>query len=467
MMRKLELRQLALTFLQEIWATLGGDGAALPRVELEGSGDLPAAFAVSDLAAATIASAGLAISELVAVSNGSASVQSVQVDRRRASFWFGTSLQPQGWSMPPTWDPLAGDYATVDGWIRLHTNAPHHREAALAVVQAPADKARVAAAVSQWRADELERAIIDQGGCAAAMRPLDAWREHPQGRSVAGEPLLWWEETNRAHARSRKVAPGRPLTGIRVLDLTRVLAGPVATRFLAGFGAEVLRIDPPWWDEPAFVPEVVLGKRCARLDLRAPDGRERFFGLLRGADVLVHGYRPEALARLGLGVETRREARPGLIDVSLDAYGWTGPWCGRRGFDSLVQMSSGIADEGMRRFGKDRPTPLPVQALDHATGYLMAAAVVRGLTRRLTTDCGWAARTSLAKVAAFLSGAPGPSSGPFRPKETDDFQRELEVTSWGPALRLKPPVVVEGAPMKWDFPAAALGSSTAAWRAAP
>ena len=243
--------------------------------------------------------------------------------------------------------------------------------------------------------------------------------------------------------------------------------GPVATRFLAGFGAEVLRIDPPSWDEPAVVPEVVLGKRCARLDLRTPDGRARFLGLLREADVLVHGYRPDALARLGLGVETRREARPGLIDVSLDAYGWTGQWCGRRGFDSLVQMSSGIADEGMRRFGKDRPTPLPVQALDHATGYLMAAAVVRGLTRRLTTDCGWAARTSLAKVAAFLSGAPAHSaSGPFRPKETDDFQRELEVTSWGPTLRLKPPVVVEGAPMKWDFPAAALGSSTAAWRAA-
>ena len=182
--------------------------------------------------------------------------------------------------------------------------------------------------------------------------------------------------------------------------------------------------------------------------------------------MLVHGYRPDALARLGLGVETRREARPGLIDVSLDAYGWTGPWCGRRGFDSLVQMSSGIADEGMRRFGKDRPTPLPVQALDHATGYLMAAAVVRGLTRRLTTDCGWAARTSLAKVAAFLSGAPGLSSGPFRPKEADDFQRELEVTSWGPALRLKPPLVLEGAPIEWDLPAAALGLSTAAWWAA-
>ena len=163
-----------------------------PVRRTRGSGDLPAAFAVSDLAAATIASAGLAVSELVAVSNGLASVQSVQVDRRLASFWFGTSLQPQGWSMPPVWDPLAGDYATVDGWIRLHTNAPHHREAALAVVGEASDKARVVAAVSQWRADELERAVVNRGGCAAAMRPLDAWREHPQGRSVAGEPLLWW-----------------------------------------------------------------------------------------------------------------------------------------------------------------------------------------------------------------------------------------------------------------------------------
>jgi hypothetical protein len=456
-----ELQHPALSFLREIWNTLGGSSAALRRVEIDGGGELPAAFAVSDLAAATIAAAGLAVSDLVAVSNGS---PCVQVDRRLASFWFGTSLQPQGWSMPPVWDPLAGDYATVDGWIRLHTNAPQHREAALAVVGEASDKARVVAAVSQWRADELESAVVKRGGCAAAMRPLDAWREHPQGRSVAGEPLLWWEETDPEHARSPRVAPGRPLTGIRVLDLTRVLAGPVATRFLAGFGAEVLRIDPPWWDEPAFVPEVVLGKRCARLDLRAPDGRERFFGLLRGADVLVHGYRPDALARLGLGSEMRRQARPGLIDVSLDAYGWTGPWCGRRGFDSLVQMSAGIADEGMRRFGKDRPTPLPVQALDHATGYLMAAAVVRGLTRRITTGRGCEARTSLAKVAALLSGAPAHSaSGPFRPKGADDFQREVEVTSWGSALRLKPPLVVEGAPMKWDFPAAALGSSTAAW----
>jgi hypothetical protein len=213
--------------LQEIWATLDGDGAALSRVELDGSGDLPAAFAVSDLSAAAIASAGLAVSELVTVSNGSASVQSVRVDRRLASFWFGTSLQPQGWGMPPAWDPLAGDYATVDGWIRLHTNASHHREAALAVVEVPADKARVAAAVSQWRADELERAIIDQGGCAAAMRPLDlvgapagsqpgrraasvVGGDAPRARAI---PQGCARSTTRRHPRSRPDAcscgPGR------------------------------------------------------------------------------------------------------------------------------------------------------------------------------------------------------------------------------------------------------------------
>ena len=170
--------------------------------------------------------------------------------------------------------------------------------------------------------------------------------------------------------------------------MTRVLAGPVATRFLAGFGAEVLRIDLPGWDEPAIVPDVTLGKHCARLDLRQPRDRNTWEGLLQAADVLVHGYRPGALAGLGLDAEQRRALCPGLVDVSLDAYGWDGPWRGRRGFDSLMQMSCGIAAAGMTMLNRDRPTPLPVQALDHATSYIMAAAAVRGLTDRLITGLG-------------------------------------------------------------------------------
>jgi crotonobetainyl-CoA:carnitine CoA-transferase CaiB-like acyl-CoA transferase len=278
--------------------------------------------------------------------------------------------------------------------------------------------------------------------------------------------LAWLDEGDPAPETGWRATPNRPLAGIRVLDLTRVLAGPVATRFLAGFGADVLRIDPPGWDEPGVIPSVTLGKRCARLDLRSADDRRTFEGLLASADVLVHGYRPDALRRLGLDPEARRRLRPGLVDVSLDAYGWTGPWRERRGFDSLVQMSSGIAAEGMRRFGSARPRPLPVQAIDHATGYLMAAAVVRGLTRRLTAEVGSATRTSLARTAALLTAASMPDRDEvFAPPNDQDFNETIETTAWGPARRLKPAVAVDGAGMRWDYPANNLGSSEAVWLA--
>jgi crotonobetainyl-CoA:carnitine CoA-transferase CaiB-like acyl-CoA transferase len=257
--------------------------------------------------------------------------------------------------------------------------------------------------------------------------------------------------------------PERPLRGLRVLDLTRVLAGPVATRFLAGFGADVLRIDSPTWDEPAVIPEVTLGKRCARLDLHDPADRAQLRNLLRGADVLVHGYRADALDRLGLHAATRRELRPGLIDVCLNAYGWTGPWRNRRGFDSLVQMSTGIADAGMRQLKKERPTPLPVQALDHAAGYLMAAALIRGLTKRQTTGHGLDARVSLARTADLLIRGPaGPLNPALAPTDAD-WSAPIEHSAFGPAQRLHAPLVVTHFPMHWDLPAAALGSSPPEW----
>ena len=305
------------------------------------------------------------------------------VERRLSSLWFGWSLRPEGWERPSIWDPIAGDYPAADGWIRLHTNAPHHRAAALTVLGVPGEKTQVARAVAGWEAEALEAAVVRSNGCAAAMRTMAAWATHAQGESVSREPLVIARATDDASDARWCPAPDRPLRGIRVLDLTRVLAGPVATRFLAGFGADVLRIDPPSWDEPAVIPDVTLGKRCARLDLRNAGERAIFVELLRRADVLVHGYRADALEKLGLDAAARRAIRPGLIDVSLDAYGWSGPWRNRRGFDSLVQMSAGIAEAGMRMLGKDRPSPLPVQALDHATGYLMAAAAIRGVTQRV------------------------------------------------------------------------------------
>ncbi|SDC62571.1 CoA-transferase family III [Sanguibacter gelidistatuariae] len=432
------------------------------EVAVTGRGSLPSVFGVSDLATASVAAAGVAVSELLALDG--AAPRPVRVDRRLASMWFASSLRPDGWEPPPPWDAVAGDYRATDGWIRLHTNAPAHREAALAVLDVPADRGRVAAAVATWQVDRLETVVVAAGGCAAAMHTLDEWEAGEPGRSVATEPLIAWEDTGPAPAASWSLDPARPLAGVRVLDLTRVLAGPVATRFLAQLGADVLRIDPPWWEEPGVVPDVILGKRSARLDLREPADRDRLLELLAGADMLVHGYRPGALDGRGLGEAARRDVRPGLIEVSLDAYGWTGPWASRRGFDSLVQMSTGIAEAGMRLLGRDKPTPLPVQALDHATGYLMAHAAIRALAGRLRTGRGSSAALSLARTAGLLTQNGTSELGPpIRSEDEHDIARAFEHTSWGPARRLRAPVAIDGVDFRAHLPARDLGSDTAAW----
>ncbi|MBB3213291.1 crotonobetainyl-CoA:carnitine CoA-transferase CaiB-like acyl-CoA transferase [Herbaspirillum sp. Sphag1AN] len=455
-------------FLHQIWHAVGGDALPPEALRITGSGSLPSAFAVSDLAAATVSAAGLAVAELLQVAGASSKVPLVQADRRLASYWFATSLRPQGWQVPPVWDAVAGDYQTADGWIRLHTNAIHHRDAALAVLQCAVDQQQVAQAVRTWQGEQLESAIVAQGGCAAVMRDNVQWRQHPQGAAVTTEPLLHVERAVGAQPLPAHwcIAASRPLQGVKVLDLTRVLAGPTATRFLAGFGAEVLRIDSPTWDEPGVVPEMTLGKRCARLDLRTSEGQARLTALLAQADVLVHGYRGDALPGLGFDAVQRRRINPGLVDVSLNAYGWTGPWQNRRGFDSLVQMSSGIAQAGMLRFGRDRPIPLPVQALDYGAGYLLAMAAVRGLTERLRTGQGSCWRTSLARVAHLLvtgSGTQHDQDAPLASETAADCAPSIEQTSWGTAQRLIAPVQIGVADMRWQYPAGPLGVSPAQW----
>lgn len=456
------MNELAYRVTETAWAAVSGATVETDNVVFTGSGSLPSTFPVTDLASASIAAAGLGVAELVYQAHGQRPL--VSVDRRLSSLWFQTSLRPVGWTLPSPWDPIAGDYRTRDGWIRLHTNAPHHRTAAEQVLGASNDRAAVATAVARWGKTKLETAVVQEGGCAAEMRSLAEWQEHPQGRAIAKEPLAHLSSTGRGAPPNWRVPIERPLEGVRVLDLTRVLAGPVATRFLAGYGATVLRIDPPDWDEPGVVPEVTLGKRCARLNLREAGDRARFEALLSQADVLLHGYRSDALEGLGLGLNLRRRLAPGLVDVCLDAYGWSGPWITRRGFDSLVQMSAGIADAGMRWRGADKPVPLPVQALDHATGYLMAAAAICGLARRLTDGIGIAARFSLARTAKLLVDQKrNGESHELAPESASDRSPVVEVTQWGDARRIAAPLQIAGAPMRWDIPARALGSALPDW----
>jgi len=444
------------------WTALGGDAGAVDGVAFTGEGGLISAYPVTDVASAAMAAAALGIAEFVAARGEK--FPRVTVDRRFASMWLLHSIRPIGWKMPPTWGPIAGDYPTRDGWIKLHTNWPHHQAAACRVLGTEPVRESVARAVATWGKTELESAVLAAGGCAAEFRSAADWAAHPQGKAVAAEPLVHIAMAGEGPRLA--FAPARPLAGLRVLDCTRVLAGPIATRFLAGFGAQVLRIDPPDRDEPGLVAETTLGKRCAQLDLRKRADRAIFETLLAHADVFVHGYRPGALDGLGFDAARRAGLAPGLVDVCLDAYGWSGPWATRRGFDSLVQMSSGIAHTGMRWRKADKPVSLPAQALDHVTGYLMAAATLRGLARRLASGRGSQSRLSLARTAKFLNDALGePATVPLEPETEADLAPGIEARSWGPARRLAPPVAIAGAPMRWDLPARALGPDPARWDA--
>lgn len=459
--------------LQEVWRTIGGAPDQLSPVAVGGPRTvLPAAFDVTGLAAATVAAAGLAAATTVAVRRGSA-VPAVAVDRRAAAAAFASErlLAPQGWTLPPPWDPVAGDYRAADGWIRLHTNYPYHRAAVARVLGGAEDRESVATQVARWPAVELESAVVAAGGAAAVMYDRDHWVSTEAGAAAAAEPLARIEVIPEAvtspAARDHGGSTGdvAPYAGVRVLDLTRVIAGPVATRFLAGFGADVLRIDPPGFAEvPALLPETTVGKRCAWLDLTTVEGRERFDDLVAAADVLVYGLRPGALDRLGYDSDALRERNPSLILAALDAYGWDGPWQDRRGFDSLVQMSCGIAAAGAAAAGVDRPVPLPVQALDHATGYLLAAAIGLALARRFAEGVTTRIRTSLAGTANLLlrlvppdgiSGGPGP--------EWTDSDTELAVTAWGLARRVPIPVHIHGVRASWDLPAGPLGRHEPTW----
>ena len=242
------------------------------------------------------------------------------------------------------------------------------------------------------------------------------------------------------------------------------MAGPVATRTLAGFGAQVLRIDPPGWHEANVVPDITLGKRCSFLDLNTPVNRRTFETLISEADVLVHGYRPGALDQLGYDKNTRCRLNANLIEVCLDAYGWSGPWALRRGFDSLVQMSSGIAHQGMQWCKTEKPTPLPVQALDHGTGYLMAAAVLRLLSQAVSAQTIGSAKLSLARTAQLLFNHTQKTQGNLREiPMSRDLLTEYEITPWGKARRLKPALTIVGTPMGWSSAACDLGSSPAVW----
>ncbi|MDR7383093.1 CoA transferase [Promicromonospora iranensis] len=339
--------------------------------------------------------------------------------------------------------PLSGFFRTADGWVRTHANYPHHRERLTALVDLPDDVARpvLAQRLTELPGQELEDLAADIGAIVARVRTEQEWRASEPGRAAASGPLVRTGPRPAPAADApRTGSPARrplaidaahggtaPLAGIRVLDLTRVIAGPVATRTLALLGADVLRVDPP---DPAEIEwqhlDTGQGKRSTVLDLRDARDRRTAQDLLDAADVLVTGYRPGAIDPLGL------EVPHDVVTGRVSAWGASGPWADRRGFDSIVQAASGIA----LLEGQDgTPGALPAQALDHASGYLLAAGIVDALTRR-GDGPGHDVSVSLARTATWLLDLPGrdpqhPAAAPAPGNETVTHDR---VTTARPAL---------------------------------
>jgi crotonobetainyl-CoA:carnitine CoA-transferase CaiB-like acyl-CoA transferase len=453
--------------IRDCWGWVGGDPAALDRVRVHRRDAwLGGPLRVDDLAVGAVAAALLAATELVEGRGGGAPVAEVDAEHVALSFRSERFQMRRGVPAPAGFSPLSTLVRCAGGgWLRTHGNYAHHAAAlgrALGIrIEGDADStvASVRARAAERDAVELEDAIAGEGGCAAALRSREEWAKHPAGMAVAQAPLvrLSPDLATVATCPWRRPVSGQPCAGIRVLDLTRVIAGPVAGRTLAALGADVLRVDPPRLPElPEQHSDTGPGKRPAVFDLGDAAGRE---ALLAGADVLLTGYRPGSLARFDLAPEAVAARHPHLVHVSLRAWGDLGPWRDRRGFDSLVQVASGIASVCARDDGT--PGALPAQALDHATGHLMAAVALRGLARRARGEPVAPATLSLAGTAAALlrAGRPRAATSPMTGRaDAAPYMVTLDEMSL-----IAPPGSLDGIPLSWRHGPRPLGGDPARW----
>lgn len=457
--------------LGRLWARVDGAPAALDRVVLTGRDPvLLSTFAVGTLAQVTIAAAGLAAAEFHRVRGGSA--QTVSVDIRHAAAEFRSERYLKQTTPPaPAWDPIAGLYRTRDQrWVRIHTNFAHHRDGFLALLGCANTRDAVQAALTQWDAEAFESEAAARNLVATKTRTPNEWAAHAQGRAVAGLPLL--EITRIGDAPIERASRGaRPLEGVRVLDLTRVIAGPVAGRTLAAHGADVLCITSPKLPSiPVLVVDTGRGKRTAHVDLDTHPGIATLQALVADADVFMQGYRPGGLASRGFSEDALVALRPGIIVATLSAYGATGPWEARRGFDSLTQNANGMnweeAEAANPGAPVERPKELPAQANDHAAGYLLALGTMIALARRATEGGSWRVRTSLAEVGHWLQSLPRVAGGPLAADLTGaDVADLLEISAsgFGPLSAVRHAAQLSETPARWDLPAMPLGSHAPAW----
>ncbi len=459
--------------LSDIWTSAGGEPAALGAVTLTGEEpQLPSSFRVAAAAQTSVAATGLAAAQIWQLRSGQS--QDVAVDMRHAVVECRSEryLRVDGKPPPPAWDVIAGVYKTRDQrFVRLHTNFRHHRDAVCKVLNCKPERDEVQAALMQWDGEAFETAAYAGGCVVALMRSHDEWSATPHAKALAELPLISIERIGDAAPKPwpQQDWPegNRPLSGIRVLDLSRVIAGPVAGRTLAAHGADVLLISGP--DLPA-IPWLTIdtgrGKLTGFVELRSEQGRDVLRDLLAQADIFSQGYRPRAIAGLGFSPEQAAKINPGIVYVTLSAYGHAGPWAERRGFDSLVQTATGFNHAEGQAAGVDGPKELPAQMLDHATGYFMAFGAMMAKARQAREGGSWHVRVSLAQTGRWLWNLGRISDG----FATEDLKGETvmpfieEVPSgFGQLRSVRHSAIMSKTPAFWARPAMPLGSHPLQW----
>jgi crotonobetainyl-CoA:carnitine CoA-transferase CaiB-like acyl-CoA transferase len=445
------------------WLDLGGRAELLELVEdPKPPVGLSARLDVPGLLADSVALATLTLQQIQVARGQRDRLRAVRLagDRISTSAQSERHLRING-STPELWAPLSGFWRCRDGWVRTHGNYPHHSDRLRKVLglSTDASKDQVSDAIAGRDAVDLESAAADTGAVVAAVRTPQEWAAHPHALAVTDTPLIGIGHREGAEPGVWSSAAAHPLSGIRVLDLTRVIAGPAATRDLAFAGADVLRVDSPRLPEISWQHlDSGPGKRTALLDLASAADRRVFEELLSRADIVVTGYRPGALDAYGLSPDALWERRPGVVVGSVSAWGDSGPWRHRRGFDSIVQAVTGIAMVESSDGG--RPGALPAQALDHSTGHFLAAALSHSLMRQRAHGGSWRASVALARVAQELLSSTAAGSAPTAPAPATT---QTGTTSAGEITCAAPVLTYAGAPVAYPMLATAWGADPPAW----
>jgi hypothetical protein len=462
--------------LAGLWRGVGLDPACLAQVSVPGREPaLPSSFAVATALQASLGAAALAAAEIGRARGGplqQVSIDALDAVRESAAYFRLDGRTPNIWEKFSGLYPCGADLAP--GWVRIHANFAHHRDAALRVLGLPpgdaSDRQHVVQALRAWHAEDFEQAVADAGGVAAALRSFDDWDRHPQAPVLAGQALVDMQRLpGPPEPAPRPGAPWQPgqgpLHGLRVLDLTRILAGPVAGRTLAAYGADVMLVNSPQLPNIEAVADTSRGKLSVHVDLQTEAGRETLRGLVREADVFLQGYRPGSLDALGFGPQALASLRPGIVCVSLSAYGTQGPWAGRRGFDSLVQTATGFNRAEALAWGSPEPKALPLQVLDYSAGYLLAFGAQAAWLRRARDGGSWHVQVSLARTGQWLRTLGRCSDFAAVPRPSFDGATETTASGFGELEAVRHAAQFSHTPARWRRVSMPPGSHAPVWPA--